>query len=206
MYFNKFDLETQDRFYRGNLINCLSGTKPAVLIGTANAEGMSNLALFSNIFHLGANPALLAFVQRPVGTNGDTFRNIEATQEYTFNFVHEAIVTAAHGTSAKVPAELSEFAEYGFTENYLADFRAPFVEECPIQIGLRLVDVMPVPLNDTKIVIGSVEHIMLPDELIQEDGNLKIDAFSMMSILGLENYYKPQFVQHQGYAKWGQKS
>ena len=52
---------------RLNLINSLSGVKPANLIGTKDQNGNENLAIFSSVVHLGSNPALLGFILRPQG-------------------------------------------------------------------------------------------------------------------------------------------
>jgi flavin reductase (DIM6/NTAB) family NADH-FMN oxidoreductase RutF len=205
MHITQQDLKSYTRFYRGNLVNCLTGCKPAMLIGTANADGKTNLALFSNIFHLGADPALIGFVQRPVGQSGDTFRNIEATEVFTLNFVHQAILSKAHYASARFEAGISEFDECALSPEFIDGFSAPFVHECHIKIGLRHVQTMPVELNNTQLVIGAIEHIMLDEKIIEADGNLKLDATNALSVVGLENYYTPQFLQHMPYAKAEQK-
>jgi hypothetical protein len=59
MHLDSEVLSNLDKHYRTNLINGLSGAKPACLIGTQNNYGITNLALFSNILHIGANPALM---------------------------------------------------------------------------------------------------------------------------------------------------
>ncbi len=56
-HFSLSELQTWDRFTRANFINSLSGFKSLSLIGTVNGNGVSNLAVFSNIVHLGADPA-----------------------------------------------------------------------------------------------------------------------------------------------------
>jgi len=53
------DLASFDRFTRANIINSLSGFKSASLIGTVNKNAQPNLAIFSNIVHIGADPALV---------------------------------------------------------------------------------------------------------------------------------------------------
>jgi flavin reductase (DIM6/NTAB) family NADH-FMN oxidoreductase RutF len=82
------ELNSYDRFYRANLINSLSGFKSASLIGTKNKDGISNLAIFSNIVHLGADPALIGFVNRPLEAAPHTLTNIETTGFYTINHIH----------------------------------------------------------------------------------------------------------------------
>jgi flavin reductase (DIM6/NTAB) family NADH-FMN oxidoreductase RutF len=195
------ELKEFSRFYRGNLVNCLSGTKPAILIGSKNVEGQTNLALFSNIFHLGADPALMGFVQRPVGQSGDTYRNILATRHYTFNFVGETIREKAHQTSARYETGISEFEACGLTPEILEQFPAPFVAESGIKIGLRFVESIPIKLNETILVIGAIEQIILPNSILQEDGNIRCTSEHALSILGLEQYYTPNFVAQMPYAK-----
>lgn len=200
-YIGKTELQEYSRFYRANLVNSLSGFKPAVLVGTADAEKRTNLALFSNIFHVGSDPALLGYVQRPVGQSGDTFRNIEATGAYTFNLVDVAIMEKAHFTSARFPSDVSEFDACRLTPQWLEGFPAPFVAECRIRIGLRLEDIIPYDRNGTRFVIGSVEHIELPKYMLLEDGHLALDTAAIISAVGLEQYYRPTLLQQIPYAK-----
>jgi flavin reductase (DIM6/NTAB) family NADH-FMN oxidoreductase RutF len=76
-----------DRFYRANFINSLSGFKPVSLVSTINAAGISNLAIFSNIVHIGADPALVGFINRPREAAPHTIENIEQTGYYTINHI-----------------------------------------------------------------------------------------------------------------------
>ncbi|MFM7014825.1 MAG: flavin reductase family protein, partial [Bacteroidota bacterium] len=118
------DLNSYDRFYRANLINSLSGFKSASLIGTKNEAEISNLAIFSNIVHLGADPALIGFVNRPREAAPHTLKNIEATGYYTINHISNEMIDNAHQTSAKYPEGKSEFEACGFTEEYSNNFYA----------------------------------------------------------------------------------
>jgi flavin reductase (DIM6/NTAB) family NADH-FMN oxidoreductase RutF len=61
MYLNKEDILKAERIFRLNLINSITGVKPANLIGTQSKEGNSNLAIFSSVVHMGSNPALVGF-------------------------------------------------------------------------------------------------------------------------------------------------
>ena len=49
------DIDKLERYYRANLINSVTGYKPANLIGTINDEGITNVAIFSSVVHLGSN-------------------------------------------------------------------------------------------------------------------------------------------------------
>lgn len=59
--FSIVEIKCRDRFYRANFINSLQGFKPVSLIGMVNETGQVNLAIFSNIVHIGADPALFVY-------------------------------------------------------------------------------------------------------------------------------------------------
>jgi flavin reductase (DIM6/NTAB) family NADH-FMN oxidoreductase RutF len=191
MHFDKIDIDTLEQRYRGNLINCLSGFKPAVLVGTKSTEGQTNLAIFSNLLHLGANPALLGLLVRPApaGTERHTWENIVATQHFTVNHVNEAIVPQAHQTSARYPRETSEFSATGLTPEWLADYPAPFVAEATVKLGLRLIDQHHFDINHTTLLIGEVQTIHLPSEILREDGSLDLTQEHAVAACGLDSYH-----------------
>jgi len=191
MHFDRTDIDTLEQRYRGNLINCLSGFKPAVLVGTKSTEGQTNLAIFSNLLHLGANPALLGLLVRPApaGTERHTWENIVATQHFTVNHVNEAIVPQAHQTSARYPRETSEFSATGLTPEWLADYPAPFVAEATVKLGLRLIDQHHYDINHTTLLIGEVQTIHLPSEILREDGSLDLTQEHAVAACGLDSYH-----------------
>lgn len=141
-------IEQLEKRYRTNLINCLSGVKGLNLIGTKNAEGQTNLALFNSVVHLGANPPLMGFIQRPASVERHTFENIQNTSFFTINSVSEDIHKQAHQTAARYDRSESEFEEVSLKSIYIDEFYAPFVQESPLKIGLECVDIIPIPYND----------------------------------------------------------
>ena len=195
------ELNGYERFYRANLINSLSGFKSASLIGTKNDAGISNLAIFSNIVHLGADPALIGFVNRPLEAAPHTLKNIEATGYYTINHINTDWVDKAHQTSAKYPESISEFDACGFEEEYLNDFAAPFVKESVIKYGMKLIEVIPIKHNNTFFVIGELQMMIVPEEIISTDGFLEIEKANSCCSLGIDGYYKAEKLVRLPYAK-----
>ena len=61
------EIENLDRLYRINLINSITGIKPANLIGTKSIGNHENLAIISSVVHMGSNPPLIGFIMRPSG-------------------------------------------------------------------------------------------------------------------------------------------
>ena len=135
-------IKLMDRFTRTHFINTLSGFKSVSLIGTLNKEGQANLAIFSNLVHLGADPALIGFINRPWEAASHTLTNIQETEFYTVNHVHKGIYTQAHQTSAKYPAHVSEFEAVGLRPLFRPGISAPFVEESKVQYLLKLEEII----------------------------------------------------------------
>jgi flavin reductase (DIM6/NTAB) family NADH-FMN oxidoreductase RutF len=201
LHISSADLQGYERFYRANLVNSITGYKPAMLIGTQDQEKRTNLAIFSSVVHLGADPALVGFIQRPLGVSGDTFRNIMENGVYTINHVHESFVEKAHYTSAKFESGVSEFEACKLTPLHIEGFNAPFVKESRVRLGMELVEVIPIAHNNTKLVIGKIEHIQLDPECLNEDGNINLQKLNSVAISGLENYHQVRKLRSFPYAK-----
>jgi flavin reductase (DIM6/NTAB) family NADH-FMN oxidoreductase RutF len=200
-HFSISELQTWDRFTRANFINSLSGFKSLSLIGTVNGAGVSNLAVFSNIVHLGADPALIGFINRPLSAAPHTIQNIQETGVYTVNLVTESMYKQAHQTSAKYPDGVSEFEMTGLTEEFRDGCIAPFVAESPVQYVLKFEQVMPIELNNTFFVIGSLLEAYVPVGIQEEDGFLDLAKAGIITSLGTSGYYKTEKIDNLPYAK-----
>lgn len=195
------EILTWERRYRAQLINCISGIKSMNLIGTKSKDGLTNVAIFNSVVHIGANPPLIGFIQRPTTVDRHTFENIESTLFYTINAVTEDIAMQAHQTAASYERKESEFEETSLETEYQNDFYAPFVAASPIKYGLQLEDVISIPANDTKLVIGKVQQLHLQENLISDDGHLKLEDSSIVGGIGLDTYLSVEKYGRYSYAQ-----
>ncbi|WP_420386262.1 flavin reductase family protein [Roseivirga sp.] len=191
MYLSGNDIQSLDKIYRLNLINSVSGIKPANLIGTKSREGHENLAIFSSVIHLGSNPPLIGMVTRPVDeVPRHTYANIRATGIYTINSVSVEHREQAHYTSAKFEQDQSEFEQCGFESVYLENFDAPFVKESPLKLGMELVEELPIKRNGTIMLIGEIKHLFVNDDAVDQAGHIHLDQLNLAGISGLNSYYQ----------------
>lgn len=195
-----YQLEKQ---YRISLINSLVGYKSLNLLGTISNEGITNLCIISSAFHLGANPPLLGIVIRPERAHNDTLTNIKLTGQYTLNNVLPDWYMQAHQTSASYPAGVSEFDACGFKKLYVDGFKAPFVQQSTIRIGLELREVIDIEINGTTILIGEIVQILADDKMITADGTIDHVKAKTMTVAGLDSYFLPAFAGRLAYAKPG---
>lgn len=199
-------IQSWERFYRGNFINCLSGFKSATLIGTVKENNQPNLGLFSNVVHLGADPALIGFINRPREAAPHTIANIERTGVYTMNLISEQYIVQAHQSSAKFDAEIDEFKAAGFTAQLQEGIAAPFVAESSVKYAMQLREVIPIKHNGTFLVIGSVTDVFIDELLVGNDGFIHLQKADIISSLGIDGYYSTQLLGRYSYAKPGKHS
>ncbi|WP_221390229.1 flavin reductase family protein [Dyadobacter sp. NIV53] len=189
-HFTNQDIQELSKYYRANLINSITGYKPANLIGTVSETGETNLAVFSSVVHLGANPPLVGMIIRPATVPRHSYENILATGYYTINHVHESFVEKAHFTSANFERTDSEFDTCKLQAEYINGFEAPFVQESNVKLGMKFLQEIPIELNGTILIIGQIEHLILPEEIIGEDGNVDLESVETICVSGLESYSK----------------
>jgi flavin reductase (DIM6/NTAB) family NADH-FMN oxidoreductase RutF len=202
MHITPQSLSEMNRIDRLNLINSLSGIKPANLIGTVNENGIENLAIFSSVVHLGSNPALFGFILRPKGeVRRHTHENILSTEVYTINFVHTSFVKQAHFTSIKAKSNESEFTLSGLSPEYIEHFRAPFVQESTVKLGMKFLEEIPIKANGTSLIIGQVEHILIPDQVVLNGGHIDLGVLEIAGISGLNTYYSLTKIAHLPYVR-----
>jgi flavin reductase (DIM6/NTAB) family NADH-FMN oxidoreductase RutF len=190
MYLSKEAIEHIPNIKRLNIINSVSGIKPGNLIGTTDGFNQTNLAIISSVVHLGSNPAFMGFVLRPdEQIRRHTYENICGNGQFTINHIHSSFIDKAHWTSAKFAKEDSEFIRCGLTEEYLEDFKAPFVKESMLKIGLILEESIPIKATNTLLVVGRIEHLIIPDSAMTEEGYINLDHTDSVGISGLNSYY-----------------
>jgi flavin reductase (DIM6/NTAB) family NADH-FMN oxidoreductase RutF len=202
MHYTKKDICEMDRVQRIKYINSVSGIKPANLVGTISNTGQNNLAIFSSVFHLGSDPALLGFITRPTGeVPRHTYENILENGQYTINQVPTNYTQNAHFTSAKLSRDQSEFEHCGLTPEFIADFKVPFVKESVLKMGLQLKETINIKLNGTILVIGEIEHLVLPEAAIGTDDDIDLAQIDTAGISGLNTYYSLQKLARYPYAR-----
>jgi flavin reductase (DIM6/NTAB) family NADH-FMN oxidoreductase RutF len=205
MQFLHSDIESLEKHYRTQLINSLSGFKSANLVATINSSGQTNLAVFTSVVHLGADPALYGFISRPNSVPRHTIENIKDTGFYTINHITAEIIEPAHQTSARYTRNESEFDSTGLTVEWHAAFAAPFVQQSRIQLGLEYRDSMRIDLNGTDLVIGELGFINIKDDVIGSDGYVDIEQAGSITVSGLDSYHSTRKLASFSYAKPGRK-
>ena len=202
MFFEEADIFNLDKVKRLKLINSITGVKPANLIGTRSSDGITNLAIFSSIVHLGSNPPLISFVTRTSKeVNRNTLANILSTNFFTINQIQKSFVKNAHYTSAKFNASTSEFQMCKLDEEYINNFYAPFVKQSNLKIGLELKEIIKITTNDSTLVVGEIKQITTKKEYLKDDFMFDLEKSGAIAIGGLNEYFTIENIANFPYVR-----
>lgn len=199
----KDDFSGMNRFYRGNLVNSITGFKSLHLLGSISAAGIPNLAVFTQVIHLGADPALLGILFRPQVAGMHSLQNIRETGWLTLNHVLQGEELAAHWTSARW--EIPEFEPSGLEPEYLEDIPVPFVKGSRVKLALQPVQEIPLEINGTTLLVASLQYLEIPDEALLEDGFVHLLKAGSQAGTGLDGYARIAGISRFSYARPGEK-
>jgi flavin reductase (DIM6/NTAB) family NADH-FMN oxidoreductase RutF len=202
------DLIQMEQRKRAHLINSVGGFKSVCLIGSVDLIGQTNLAIFSSIVHIGANPPLISFIMRPDSVERHTLANILETGSYTINHLNESIYKKAHQSSARYPKETSEFDATGLSTEYKSNCKAPFVKESKIKFACELQQKIDLEINGTTLLIGKIIYVSVPSDAVMSDGFIDLENAGTITVSGLDSYHSTKKIERLSYAKkdkWPEK-
>lgn len=199
--FTREQIDKMDKIRRLNLINSCTGYKSANLIVTKSLSGVSNVAVFSSVTHIGSNPPIISFITRPLSVKRDTYNNIKENPYFTINHITEDIIENAHHTSASYDSDISEFDKTNLEEEYKNDIEIPFVKNSPVQLFCKYLNEYHIVENDTVHIIATIENLFFEENLLHKDNWLQLDRAKVVTISGLDGYALPLLIDRFAYAK-----
>ena len=188
MHYTRDQINDLEKIKKINLINSCSGYKSANLIGTISKEGITNVAVFSSVTHLGSNPPTLGFILRPTTVPRDTYKNILESGVFTINHIFEDIIEDAHHTSAKYEEAIPEFDITTLEDEYYNDCIAPFVKGSPVQMEMKFIEEYHIKSNNVIHIIAEIKNLYVKDDILNEDGFLDLAKGKVAAINGLDAY------------------
>ena len=201
-FFNEEDILQMPKVKRLNIINSITGIKPANLISTIDERNRHNLAIFSSVVHLGSNPALIGFILRPQQKiRRHTYENILENGYYTINHLPNHKTLEGHYTSAKFDKETSEYDVCHFTPEFQHDFPVPYVKESFLKMGLKHVESIPIKYNGTVMIVGKILQVYVAKSSLSEEGYINLEEAKSVGISGLNTYYDLKKIASYPYAR-----
>ena len=164
--------------------------RPIGWISSISGKGVVNLAPYSFFNGVSTNPAAVMFC--PGGAQRkDSLDNIQQTGEFVVNVATESQRQEMNATSAKVPADVDEFALAGLEALPSREVAPPRVAGAPVHMECRYLRTISLPADDpaapNDMVIGLVIGIHI-DEAILTGGMVDMAKFRPIARLGYMDY------------------
>jgi flavin reductase (DIM6/NTAB) family NADH-FMN oxidoreductase RutF len=200
-HFSTPDWADQSGRYWSTFFNSISGPRSVFMIGTEDRSGIANIGLFNSIVHIGAKPPLIGFILRPTDVERHTYSNLLEHETYTINHCPAHLVDQAHQSSAKYARDVDEFDVLGFHKQYIDGFSAPFIAESTIKLGLHFKEEYLITANHTRLIVGEVQHVLIDEQLVHQDGYIHTDRAQTLLVSGLDAYHSHRLLKRMSYAR-----
>src|SRR4030066_1156607 len=143
--------------------------RPIGWISTLGADGVPNLAPYSQFQNLTFDPPYVMFAanQTTDGRRKDTVVNAEQSGEFVYNMATYDLRKAVNLSAQQVPPEVDEFEIAGVTKAPSKLVKTPHVAESPVHFECLYYQTLRLPGNSpmsaVDIVIGKVIGIHIKD-------------------------------------------
>ncbi|MCS6790833.1 MAG: flavin reductase [Bacteroidia bacterium] len=191
--YTRADLLNAERAWRINFINSLIGGKNLHVLITRNTDSSYNAAIFNSGIHVGSSPPYVGFLLRPTHVPRHTYENLRHYPYATMNAVSVGYYEKAHATHAKLPYGQSEIERVGLPLRWEEGEDVPYLRDSPLTAQLRLVEEHILEVNQTKLLVFSVEKVysaIMP----REDGFLPLDELGLVVGSGCDAYWRVEFL------------
>ena len=155
----KIDFDDLGRHECHELLMGMIAPRPIAWVSTVGKDGTFNLAPFSSFGTICVKPPMIYIsIGSLQGQKKDTFINIEYTEDFVVNMVDESLAEKMNQTSARYPANVSEFTEAGLTPLPSDKVRSPRAAESPISMECKLDGILEFggSQNVNRVVIGEI--------------------------------------------------
>ena len=92
--------------------------------------------------------------------------------------------------------DISEFDELNIEKVYIDNYKAPFVKDSLIKIGLHKVEEIKL-LNRCRLIVGKVELVVINNNILESDGNIDFSKSTTTCISGCQNYYNVKLTKQK---------
>lgn len=171
--------------------------RPIAFASTIDKQGNVNLSPFSFFNCFGANPPLLIFSPARRGrdnTTKHTYENLREVPEVAINVVSYSMVQQVSLASTEYPKGVNEFVKAGFTEVPSHHIRPPRVDESPISMECKVLQIISTGDQGAagNLVICEVVLMHIKEEVLDENGRIDPYKLDAVARLGGDYYARVQ--------------
>ena len=184
-------LDGLERRERTGLVNAVSGMRTAFL-ALSGADSNWNAGVFTNVTHVGANPACMSILFRPDNGNRHSYTNYQKFKRITLVALPEEEMQRLHDCSASYHSELFEWEHLEGRCQSLPGWTHPIPTTALWAVELEWQESFKLK-NDCIYTVGRVQNVGLGTAILRKDRTLHFEKPPLLA-LGLQHYFIPQSI------------
>ena len=75
------------------------------------------------------------------------------------------------------------------------------MEDAVVKIAMKFEDIIPIPINGTVLIVGSVMQVDIDDAMVGQDGFVNLSEAGVLISQGLDAYFISKAIGRLAYAK-----
>jgi len=168
--------------------------RPIAWVLTEHANGSYNLAPFSFFTAVCSEPPILmlSLGLKPDGGFKDTRINLERSQRCVIHIPDRTMMDAMNGSSATLPADMSEVEQLGLSLQPFDGFALPRLADAKVAYGCRLHEIKEMGAGPQSLLFVQIEQMFINEAILEptDNGRIKVDAMKLDPIarLGANEY------------------
>lgn len=163
-------------------------------ISTRGADGVDNLAPFSQFTNLSYDPPSVLFCanQAPGGGRKDTVANAAANGQFVWNLATWELRDAVNATAEHLPPDVDEFARAGLEKLPSRRVAASRVAASPIHFECEVIQITTIPGRSAEgtvdVVFGRVLVVHIAPWALTPDGRVDVLKIRPIARMGYYDY------------------
>ena len=165
---------------------------PVALISCGDME-RSNIATIAWTGILNSEPMIVYVSIRP---SRFSYNIISKTKEFVINLPDEKLVKIADYCGTKSGKDVDKFVECNLTKRQSSEIDAPYIEECPINLECKLIDIQKFPSHD--VFIAEVVKTHCNKEILDDYGNVDFLKANLITFAGKKYFSNNKEIGFRG--------
>ena len=149
---------------------------PAVMVSVADKEGNPNIITVAWAGTVCTNPPMVSISVRP---ERYSYHMIDETGEFVINLVNKRLVRATDYCGVRSGRDVDKFKETRLTPQASRYVKAPGVEESPVNIECKVVEVKELGSHD--MFIAQVLGVTIDNQYMDDRGKFNLNASGLVS-------------------------
>ncbi len=157
---------------------------PCVMVSCAMPGRRPNIITLAWVGTVCSDPPMVGVGIRPARYS---YEMIKAAGEFAINIPNRSLLSAADYCGVVSGRDADKFAVLGLTETPARFIKAPLIGECPINLEVRVAQIVPLGSHD--LFLGEILAVHVDESILNRNGRIdpaKMEAF----VYGSSTYWE----------------